>query len=134
MLTLVTLDAMPTLAERTVKPTELARLALPTPTAVFSMVVKLLDNLPANPTELADLAKRTPIAQPALLTVVPMEVVILARQELLITNVDLVSMEVKSLANLTAILSPTLACLSVLLIANVSMTVLPTVTSTVDAA
>jgi len=131
---MITLAATLPLAVRTAKPTSLARLVFPTLTADPLMVVRLLDN-PLAMLQLvyADLAKRIPIAPVLLLTVVLMVVVMLVLLAHLAKNAA-VSMVVKFLTNLTAILLPIPVCLSVPPTTTAMMTVLLIATLNVDAA
>jgi len=101
--TKITPTVLPTLAETTVKPTELAELALVTPTVVFSMVVRPLVNLDAKEMELVDLVPLMPIALLPSLTAVLMEVAMLA---LLLEKPAVPLMVVKMLTNKIVIPSP----------------------------
>jgi len=130
----ITLTAWLRLAERTAKPTGLARLVFPTQTVDPLMVVWSPDNLLAMlQLVFADLAQRIPIAPALLLTVVLMVVVTLVVRNQLANNAT-ISMVVKFLTNLTAILLPILVCHSVPMTTTATMTVLLIATLNVDAA
>jgi len=105
LITTITTTAKPTPAETTVKPIDLAELVFPTLTAEHSMEELFLTNQDVNLMEPAVLAPSMLIALPLPLTAEPMEVVMLVPANPLDKSVEL-SMEERSLNNLTAILLP----------------------------
>jgi len=127
LLLMTTLDVSPTLDVLTAKLMDLARPVHLTLIVVFSMEELSLDNLGAKVMEPVDLVKLTLIALPLPPTVVLMEVAMLVLLDPTTKNVDL-SMEEKSLTNLTVTLSLTSVSTSVHLMMTALMIALPTVT------